>query len=124
MIKRITQVGLLLGGLGLVSLGIGQPPTERQYLCPTLQGTYQNGQTVKNVDGNAWMLTINASGAHQFDIKHWSSRSVTPSQNNYLLICKTSVNQVMVQVQLTVTNMDSCYVIPEINYQLFGCFKP
>jgi hypothetical protein len=124
MIKGIIQTSLLLSSLCFAAITVSQPPTEHQYLCPMLHGNYQNGQTVKNSDGYAWIINISINGAQQLDIKHWQSRSATATQNNYLLTCKATINQITVQAQLTVTNMNSCYVIPEINYQLFGCFEP
>lgn len=115
---------IILCGWVFTAAAVAQPPTEQLYLCPRVEGSFQNGQPVKSADGYQWLINIAASGPHTLAIKHWSSRSVQLVQNNYLLICQTTVNNTPIKAQLTVKNMNSCYVIPEVNYQIFGCFAP
>ena len=124
MIKRFFVLLTLSVGL-LAILSVSAQPTRQLLICPHLKtATYHSGQSVKNADGKFWTLYISDGGSAKLKIDKWKLRFVRiyQSQDSFMLTCESKIGGKTIQANYIIRHISSCYVIPDVDYQLFGCF--
>ena len=115
----------ILMGLSLLLPTAWAQPSGRLFICPVVKGAYRNGQAVKNADDQSWSLSIPNSQSMPLEIPNWQNRYVKPHREvkkEYTLVCESKITDKTIRAEYIVKNADHCYVIPDVNYQLFGCF--
>lgn len=122
---KFTVSMVFLVGWGLFSASAAaQPSLYRPFICPMLNGSYANGDKIKNADGQAWTLSFQADTAIHLKIDHWRRQYTVRAANiyGYTLYCVENYGGVIVTATHQVANRANCYVNPETAYPLFGCY--